>query len=80
MTLEAVTSSHPLRDGIELQAGSATLRITALRDDIVRVRISSDSNLPEDASWAVLPESRSKSVDVKPVDDSCRRRLPHRRA
>jgi alpha-glucosidase len=69
VTLEAVTSSHPLRDGIELQAASATLRITALRDDIVRVRISPDSNLPEDASWAVLPQSRSKSVDVKPIDD-----------
>lgn len=70
VTLDAVTASHPLRDGIELQAASATLRITALRDDIVRVRISPDSNLPEDASWAVLPESRSKSVDVKPTDDS----------
>ncbi|MGD1080313.1 MAG: TIM-barrel domain-containing protein [Candidatus Sulfotelmatobacter sp.] len=70
IALEVITSSHPLRDGIELQAAAATLRITALRDDIVRVRISSDSNLPEDASWAVLPESRSKSVDVQPIQDS----------
>ena len=68
-TLEAVTTSQPLRDGIELQAGSATLRITALRDDIVRVRISPDA-LPEDASWAVLPASRTKSVDVQPIDDA----------
>ena len=70
VTLEAVTDSHPLRDGIELQAGTASLRITALRDDIVRVRISGDGNLPEDASWAVLPEPRSKSVDVTPIQDS----------
>ena len=70
IALEVITSSHPLRDGIELQAAAATLRITALRDDIVRVRISSDSNLPEDASWAVLPQSRSKSVDVQPIQDS----------
>ncbi len=67
-TLGAVTSSHPLQDGLELQAGSATVRITALRDDIVRVRIA-PGTLPEDASWAVLPQPRSKSVDVKPIQD-----------
>jgi alpha-glucosidase len=66
-TLAAVTSSQSLHDGLELRAGSATLRITALRDDIVRVRISGDGSLPEDASWAVLPEMRSKSVDVQPI-------------
>ncbi len=67
-TIEAVTSSNPLRDGIEVQAGSATVRITALRDDIVRVRIA-PGTLPEDASWAVLAEPRSKSIDVKPIQD-----------
>ena len=65
ITLEAVTSSHALPNGIELQAGAATVRITALRDDIVRVRISADGALPEDASWAVLPGPRAKSVDVR---------------
>ncbi len=69
-TLEAVTSFHPLRDGIELQAGAATLRITALRDDIIRVRISPDSTLPEDASWAVLPGPRSKSIEVQPIQEA----------
>jgi alpha-glucosidase len=68
-TLAAVTSSQSLRDGIELRADSSTLRITALRDDIVRVRVSANGTLPEDASWAVLPETRSKSVDVKPIQD-----------
>ncbi len=67
-TLEAATSSQPLRDGVEVKAGSATVRITALRDDIVRVRIA-PGDLPEDASWAVPSGPRSKSVDVKPVDD-----------
>jgi alpha-glucosidase len=69
VTLEAVTDSKPLRDGIELQTGSATMRITALRDDIVRVRIAPGA-LPEDASWAVLPGPRSKSVDVKTIEDA----------
>jgi alpha-glucosidase len=70
LTLEAVTDSHPLHDGIELQAGPASVRITALRDDIVRVRISADRNLPEDASWAVLAGPRGKSIDVTPMQDS----------
>jgi alpha-glucosidase len=68
--LEAVTDSQPLHDGITLQAGSATMRIVAVRDDIIRVRISSDRALPEDASWAVLPAARGKSVEVQPIQDS----------
>jgi len=69
-SLEAVTGSQTLRDGIEVQAGSASLRITALRDDIIRVRITPGKNFPEDASWAVLPEPRSKSVNVQPAQDA----------
>src|SRR5256885_5745778 len=68
--LESVTASQPLHDGVEVKASAATLRITALRDDIVRVRISPNSTLPEDASWAVLPAVRTKSVDVQPIQDS----------
>ncbi len=64
--LNAVTSSQPLRDGIEVKSGSATLRITALRDDILRVRIAPTGALPEDSSWAVLPVPRGKSVNVQP--------------
>ena len=68
--LEAVTGSMPRRDGVEIQSGSATLRITALREDILRVRIAPGRTFPEDASWAVLAEPRGKSVDVKPVQDA----------
>ena len=67
-TLDAVTGSQPLRDGVEIQAGSAILRITDLRDDIIRVRIA-PGPLPEDASWAVLPAARTKSIDVQPSQD-----------
>src|ERR1700731_572817 len=68
--LEAATGSKPLRDGIEIQVGAASLRIVALRDDILRVRISPDSTMPEDASWAALPGARNKSVDVQPIQDA----------
>ena len=67
-TLDAVTGSQPLRDGVEIQAGSTILRITALRDDIIRVRIA-PGPLPEDDSWAVLSAARTKSIDVQPSQD-----------
>ena len=67
--LDAVTNSKPLPNGIEMQAGSITIRITALQDDIIRVRIAPET-LPEDASWAVVPEARSKSATVKPIEEA----------
>ncbi len=70
VVLEEVTSSKPLRDGVEIQAGPAKLRITALRDDIIRVRIGPAGALPEDASWAVLQAPRGQTVDVQPIDDT----------
>jgi alpha-glucosidase len=70
VTLDAITASQALSDGIEVRSGAVTLRITAVRHDIIRVRISPDGMLPEDASWAVLPAVRRKSVDVQPIQDS----------
>ena len=69
VTIDAVTDSQPLREGIHIKAGAATLRITALRDDIIRVRISPGELLPEDASWAVSPDVRSRAVDVHAGED-----------
>ncbi|HVJ07176.1 MAG TPA: TIM-barrel domain-containing protein [Acidisarcina sp.] len=68
--IEAVTSTQPLRDGIQIQAGAAQIRITALRDDILRVRVAPGAALPEDASWAVLPDVRGKSIEVQPTEDA----------
>jgi alpha-glucosidase len=70
VTLESVSASQPLPDGIAIQSGAATLRVTALRDDILRVRIAPGSTLPEDASWAVLPGPRTRTVPVQPLADS----------
>jgi len=70
ISLGAVSGSESLRDGIQLQAGPAVIRITALRSDIVRVRVSPNSILPEDASWAVLSDARSKSIDVQASQDA----------
>jgi len=70
ISLESVTQVQPLPNGIQVQAGSAQLLITALRSDIVRVRIFPGSTLPEDASWAVLPASRTKTVEVQATQDA----------
>lgn len=68
VVLDRVTASTPLKDGIEIRSGSAVMQITALRDDIVRVRAGEAGVLPEDSSWAVLPASRTSSVPVVEED------------
>ena len=65
--LGPATGFRGLADGLEVEAGRAVVRITALRDDIVRVRIGPEGRLPEDASWAVLERARRSSVPVKPI-------------
>jgi alpha-glucosidase len=62
--LDRVTASRPIPNGIEIHSGAAILQITALRDDVVRVRVGPAGQLPEDASWAVLPESRKAGIPV----------------
>ena len=59
-----VTSVSPLPNGIELRDESLVMQITALRNTVLRIRAGRDGKLPEDASWAVLPEARSASVAV----------------
>lgn len=47
-----------------VRAGQLREEVTALRDDVLRVRIWRGDNSPEDASWAVLAASRTSSVPV----------------
>ncbi len=57
-------------DGIEIHSGAAVISITALRDDVLRFRLGPQGNLPEDASWAVLPAARTARVSVTPLSDN----------
>ena len=68
--LDRITGSHPITAGVEIRSGAALLQITALRDDVLRVRVGPAGQLPEDASWAVLPASRTSSVTVTPESNS----------
>lgn len=60
------TAFSSLPNGIEINDGSAREVITALRDDVLRVRITRQGSMPEDASWAVLTEARTNSVVTTP--------------
>ena len=51
-------------DGIELSSTTDTLRVDALRPDVLRVRLYPAGHPAEDASWAVLPEARTSHVSV----------------
>jgi alpha-glucosidase len=62
--LDRVTASRATTNGIEIRSGAAVMRITALRDDVLRVRVGQAGELAEDASWAVLPASRTATVAV----------------
>jgi alpha-glucosidase len=59
-----------IHNGLVVRSSAATLRITALTDQILRVQMTPDGKFPEDASWAVLASSRERSIDVQPVEDA----------
>jgi len=68
--LDHVTGFSSLPSSLEVQSGDAREQITALRDDLLRIRIAPDGKMPEDASWAVSVENRHSSVPVTPVVSS----------
>lgn len=59
-----INGTFAVASGIEWRAGGIILRVTALDDDVLRVRIGRGGHLPEDASWAVLPETRHMAGKV----------------
>jgi len=69
-TFAKVNSETALANGIELRDGSMVMQITALREDVLRIRASHTGVLPEDASWAVLPEALKASAPVVQDSDS----------
>src|SRR5216684_8945643 len=54
-----------LKDGVELTAGRAKVRITAFNDSSVRVRVAPQGNFPKDSSWAVIAAPQSPRVKVE---------------
>ena len=50
--------------GVQISASTLTLRVDALRPDVLRVRMFPTGHPAEDASWAVLPAARTARVPV----------------
>jgi alpha-glucosidase len=68
ITPASVTYTRDLPCGIEVMAGSISMRVTAIRQDILRVRLCLRGNWPEDASWVVSKGTRGASVPVERRD------------
>ncbi len=60
---------EPFAAGLTWRDGDVVIRVTALREDILRVQIGTDGNVPEDASWAVLPEARAARAVTRAEPD-----------
>jgi alpha-glucosidase len=68
--VQAVSAGVAARpDGVEIRKGPLLMRVTALTDTLLRVRIARDGVLPEDASWAVPTDRRARSVAVESRPD-----------
>ena len=61
-----------LKDGVELSAGQAKVRITFFRGDIVRVRLAPNGVFPKDYSWAIIQPAAPPSVKVHNAKDEVR--------
>jgi alpha-glucosidase len=54
-------------DGAEIQSGPTRLRVTAITEDVLRVRVAPAGEFSEDASWVVPAEVRHRTVHVSAV-------------
>ncbi len=57
--------------GVVLARGAERMEVTALRDDVLRVRIGRDGGLPRDESWAALAAARAARAAVTPCGPAC---------
>jgi len=65
----AAAETVPLPNGVEAANDAARIRVTALTDSILRVRIGKGGAFGEDASWAVSADVRRHSVPVTITPD-----------
>src|SRR6266699_6421213 len=53
-----------LKDGVELTAGAAKVRVTVFRDGVFRVRVAPNGTFPKDVSWAVIESTEATALIV----------------
>jgi len=54
-----------LKDGVELTADTAKVRVTAFHDGVFRVRVAPNGTFPKDFSWAVIQSPEPPAVKVE---------------
>jgi alpha-glucosidase len=54
-----------LKDGVELTAGVAKVRVTAFRGGIFRIRVAPDGTFPKDSSWAVIESPETPKLKIE---------------
>jgi alpha-glucosidase len=54
-----------LKDGVELSAGAAKIRVTAFRDGVFRVRVAPNGVFPKDFSWALIESSEPPALKIE---------------
>src|SRR6202158_2483564 len=68
----AVQRVEKLKDGVELSAGRAKVRITACRDGVIRVRVAPQGTFPKDSSWAVVGAPEPPSIKIEDAKNELR--------
>ena len=66
--LPPIANVTKLNNGVELAAGKARIRVTALTDTTIRVRIAPEGNFSTQESWAVVPEAGNWSAAARVTD------------
>jgi alpha-glucosidase len=54
-----------LKDGVELTAGRAKVRVTVFREGVFRVRLAPDGDFPKDSSWAMIEASAPTTIKIE---------------
>src|SRR5256885_7038409 len=59
-----------LKDGVELTAGAAKVRVTVFRDGVFCVRHAPNGAFPKDSSWALIqsPEPPAFNIEENPKE------------
>src|SRR5258708_23202720 len=61
----AVQRVENLKDGVEVTAARANVRLPGFNGTIVRVRVAPQGNFQKDSSWAVIAAPQSPTVKVE---------------
>jgi alpha-glucosidase len=70
-TLGSVLSATALPNGLRIDTSAGGVeQIVALRGDVLRIRVSVNRQLPEDASWAVMQETRESTAAAVSEDSA----------